>query len=1115
MKKAFYFTWVALLSLSGGGLLHAQANSVELKDGGGTLISSHSSVADAYAAIPATLSQAYVIELQSSYSGSNESYPIVFVAKSGASAANTITLRPAAGVASVNMQANVASNPVLQLNDADYVHIDGRAGGTGTARNLSISNLGTGSSANTVALINGACFNRISYCNILNATTGSAGRGLFLGTSPSNASGNSDNRIEYCYFPSGRYQLNSNGTSATPNTRNTIFGCIFENIKFVGIWSQAGNAKMLIDSCSFFCTTNSGDGAYGILFDTQTDSVIIRNNRIYDLQNGTGASIRGIHVRSVAGSGNNFTDIYNNFIALGNNTSTQTSVVGIEYSGTNLINARVRYNTIRITGTLTSSGTSGNVGSTPFLKAASTSTSQFDIRNNIFVNERSGGNAGLQHLAMAITSNNDPLNIDFNTYNSTWPSLIRLGSTLYNTFASYQAAAAPGTETSSNDYAVQLVSATDLHLSGTSIGNGNLAGTVIAGISTDIDGDTRGSIPYRGADEALTPLAPGCSGVPAPGTTTAATVNICSGQSAALSLSGLDPLAIPVLSFQWQSSTNGTSFSNIGGANAQSYNSSNLSQDTWFRCIVTCSTSGLSDTSAALQISILQPPAISSISETHIVGQYTFTANGVSGATSYLWSFGNGNTSTAVSPTHTYASSGSYTVSLVVANACGSDTATLAINVGCEGIPDGGTASSSSNSVCAGQSITLSLLGINNLLVPTLSFQWQSSPDGISYSNISGATSLTHTTTPSALTHYRCVVTCNASGQSNNSSAVTIAYSTTPVISSISETHSGGTYTFTPVGLTNANSVSWTFGNGATSNVTSPTYTYPIGGTYTVTVTAVNACGTTSQTLTITGGCTGAPAQAGVQASATNVCSGDALQLQLSGLDTADASFYTYQWQGSSDGVNFSNVPAGTSAILNTTVGTLTHFRCIVTCTGSGQSTTSQTLTITIGAAPSGGSISASNNDLVYTFSINGLSGTYTYAWDFGDGSTGTGSNPQHTYAANGVYNVSVVVSSNCGSATFTYTVTANVGLDNAAESMGLHLYPNPASDLVQIISDKLTQADHIRISDMSGKTCWIKSGTVSFPVQLSIRDMGLQNGLYLIEIHSGSQKTILKLIVK
>ena len=107
------------------------------------------------------------------------------------------------------------------------------------------------------------------------------------------------------------------------------------------------------------------------------------------------------------------------------------------------------------------------------------------------------------------------------------------------------------------------------------------------------------------------------------------------------------------------------------------------------------------------------------------------------------------------------------------------------------------------------------------------------------------------------------------------------------------------------------------------------------------------------------------------------------------------------------------------------------------------------------------------------------------------------------------------MVSSNCGSATFTYTVTANVGLDNAAESMGLHLYPNPASDLVQIISDKLTQADHIRISDMSGKTCWIKSGTVSFPVQLSIRDMGLQNGLYLIEIHSGSQKTILKLIVK
>lgn len=46
----------------------------------------------------------------------------------------------------------------------------------------------------------------------------------------------------------------------------------------------------------------------------------------------------------------------------------------------------------------------------------------------------------------------------------------------------------------------------------------------------------------------------------------------------------------------------------------------------------------------------------------------TFT-DGSTGATSYAWDFGDGNTSTDVNPTHTYASSGTYTVCLTVTNA--------------------------------------------------------------------------------------------------------------------------------------------------------------------------------------------------------------------------------------------------------------------------------------------------------------------------------------------------------------------------------------------------------------------------------------------------------------
>jgi len=55
-------------------------------------------------------------------------------------------------------------------------------------------------------------------------------------------------------------------------------------------------------------------------------------------------------------------------------------------------------------------------------------------------------------------------------------------------------------------------------------------------------------------------------------------------------------------------------------------------------------------------------------------------------ATSYLWDFGNGNTSPLQNPTNTYNTPGTYTVSLTATNECGSDTETQTINV--LGIPE-------------------------------------------------------------------------------------------------------------------------------------------------------------------------------------------------------------------------------------------------------------------------------------------------------------------------------------------------------------------------------------------------------------------------------------------
>jgi PKD repeat protein len=53
-----------------------------------------------------------------------------------------------------------------------------------------------------------------------------------------------------------------------------------------------------------------------------------------------------------------------------------------------------------------------------------------------------------------------------------------------------------------------------------------------------------------------------------------------------------------------------------------------------------------------------------------------FTDTSVGGPTQWLWDFGDGTTSVARDPAHTYAAVGTYTVSLTVANASGSNTAT-------------------------------------------------------------------------------------------------------------------------------------------------------------------------------------------------------------------------------------------------------------------------------------------------------------------------------------------------------------------------------------------------------------------------------------------------------
>ncbi len=78
----------------------------------------------------------------------------------------------------------------------------------------------------------------------------------------------------------------------------------------------------------------------------------------------------------------------------------------------------------------------------------------------------------------------------------------------------------------------------------------------------------------------------------------------------------------------------------------------------------------------------------------------------------------------------------------------------------CSGTPSGGAAAASTTSVCIGGSTDLSLTGATTG-VGGLSYQWQSSPDGVTYTDIAGATLATYTATGiTSNTYFKAIVTC-------------------------------------------------------------------------------------------------------------------------------------------------------------------------------------------------------------------------------------------------------------------------------------------------------------------------------------------------------------------
>lgn len=396
------------------------------------------------------------------------------------------------------------------------------------------------------------------------------------------------------------------------------------------------------------------------------------------------------------------------------------------------------------------------------------------------------------------------------------------------------------------------------------------------------------------------------------------------------------------------------------------------------------------------------------------------------GQGTYVWNFGDNTTSTLTNPTHTYQTSGTYTVTLTV-------------------ITDNGCDDQFSQQIQVYPIPTPSFIVSDNCFGNPTSFINTTPPElgyNIEYlwilgNNISSQEQSPVYTYPNYGTYNVSLVTTIQGTNCRDTITDIVNIRQNPISNFITQNSCQGVQTQF---LNNSQVPSWSISNqylwsfgefGSTSLLQNPTYTYSSDGTYNVTLLVLSTDGSLSCSSSITNPVTIYPNPI---SNFTNPISGcvnsDITFTNLSSI-SPPSQIINYVWNFGDNIV--SNVPNPTHTYTSTntfniTLTSTSNFGCVSTFQNS---IVINPLSV-VSFSPNSGS---GCPPLTLDF-IDQSSGVInSWNWSFGDGNFSNLQNPQHTYSTTGVYQVTLQVT----------TINGCVSTSNSPTMVMVH--PTPTSN--------------------------------------------------------------------